>query len=99
MELSKVIGENLKEYRKGFGFSQDQVASFIGVDRSTISLYENAEREIPITHLEKLSDLYAVELEDLILKSNKTVARFPPLRNPIVNSVEFTRFKQRAAKL
>lgn len=66
MEVGTIIGNNLKEYRKLKGLSQDQVGAFIGFDRSLISLYENAEREIPITHLEKLSDLFGVDLEDLL---------------------------------
>lgn len=66
MDVSSIIGNNLKEYRKRLCLSQDQVGAFIGVDRSAISLYENAEREIPLMHLEKLSDLFAVELEDLL---------------------------------
>lgn len=46
--------------------SQEQVASVLGVDRSLISLYENGEREISLTSLEKLSDLFGVELEELL---------------------------------
>jgi transcriptional regulator with XRE-family HTH domain len=70
MELSKIIGQNLKEYRKNFRYTQDNLAKLLGVDRSTVSHYENAEREISIVHLNKIADLFGIELEDL-LESDK----------------------------
>jgi transcriptional regulator with XRE-family HTH domain len=75
MELSKIIGQNLKEYRKSFGYTQDNLANFLGVDRSAISHYENAEREISIVHLNKIADLFGIELEELLEsdKKNNTV--------------------------
>ncbi len=72
-ELGKIIGQNLKNYRTHFGFNQDHVAEFLQVDRSTISLYESAEREISIVHLNRLADLFGVELEDLVEESEEKV--------------------------
>lgn len=66
MEIGKIIGTNLKEFRKKFGYEQEDIAQYLGVDRSTISLYENSQREISIVQLHKIADLFAIELEDLI---------------------------------
>lgn len=66
MQESQLIGNNISGYRKRFGLTQDQVAGFIGVDRSTISLYESGDREVPLVTLEKLSDLFSIELHDLV---------------------------------
>jgi len=66
MEIGQIIGRNLKEYRIRKGYSQDHIAKFIGIDRSNISYYENAEREVPFVILDKLADLYAIELDDLL---------------------------------
>jgi transcriptional regulator with XRE-family HTH domain len=66
MELGKVIGDNIKAYREKFGYSQENLANCLGVDRSIISHYENGNREISIIHLNKLADLFANEVEDLI---------------------------------
>lgn len=65
MEIMTVIGRNLKDYRLKMGYSQDQLAKYLGVDRSTISHYETAEREASLVHLSKLADLFGIELEDL----------------------------------
>ena len=36
----KTLGERLREAREYLGFSQDQVATFLGVPRSALSLME-----------------------------------------------------------
>jgi transcriptional regulator with XRE-family HTH domain len=65
MELSKIIGSNIKLYREKLGYTQDHLASLLGVDRSLISYYERGEREISLAQLNKIADLFAVDLEDL----------------------------------
>lgn len=64
MEIMNIIGSNLKDYRIRMGYTQDQIAKFIGVERSTISHYETAERELSLVHLSKLADLFGIEMED-----------------------------------
>ncbi len=66
MEFSKKLGDNLRSYRKKFGYSQDHLAKLLNVERSTISKFETGDREISIIHLNKMADLYGVELESLI---------------------------------
>jgi transcriptional regulator with XRE-family HTH domain len=66
MEIGKIIGNNLKDYRLKYAYSQEYIAKYLGVDTSIISRYETADREISIVHLNKLADIYGVELEDLI---------------------------------
>ena len=63
-EIMTIIGNNLKDYRQKLGYTQDQIAKLLGVERSTISHYENAEREATLVHLSKLADLFGIELED-----------------------------------
>ncbi len=71
MKPAKIIGNNLKNYRDRFGYSQADIAKLLGVERSTISKYESGEREISIVHLNKLSDLYGVEIEDLVAENHE----------------------------
>lgn len=65
MKPSEVIGKNLETLREKRGLSQEEVASYLGVSRPVISYYETATREIPLIHLEKLADLFCVEVADL----------------------------------
>lgn len=66
MDSSKIIGKNIKEFRVQLGLSQNQVSDFIGVDRSLIAHYESGKREIPLIQLEKLCDLFATDIENLL---------------------------------
>ncbi len=62
----KTIGANIKVLRERYGFSQTEVANFLGLkDHVTISYYENGERPIPLDHLKKIADLFAVNLDTL----------------------------------
>lgn len=54
----KQLGERLKEAREYLGFSQDQVATFLGVPRSAISLLETGQRKVDAIELKKLAGLF-----------------------------------------
>ncbi len=66
MELQTILSQNLQAYRTRLGLTQDQVASFLDVDRSLIAHYEKGSREVSYPHLKKLSHLFNVEVEDLL---------------------------------
>lgn len=66
METRKIIGNNIKNYRIKLGFSQDHIANYLGIDRTAISKYENGEREISLVNLNKLADLFGIELDYLL---------------------------------
>lgn len=64
--MKKIIGNNICELRKQQGLTQVALAKFLSVSRVQISHYERGERNIPMTHLNKLADLFGVELSDLL---------------------------------
>lgn len=66
MEPNTIIGGNVKAYRDKLHYTQDAIANFLGVKREVISYYENGKREIDLIKLEKLADLFNVELQDLL---------------------------------
>jgi transcriptional regulator with XRE-family HTH domain len=57
-EDRKTLGERLREAREYLGFSQDQVATFLGVSRSALSLIETGRRKVDALELKKLAGLY-----------------------------------------
>lgn len=63
------IGNVLKAYRESSGFSQEVVASFLGIKREVLSYYESNSRQASLDVLEKLADLYGVELVDFFEKN------------------------------
>jgi transcriptional regulator with XRE-family HTH domain len=54
----KVLGERLREAREYLGFSQDQVATFLAVSRSALSLMETGQRKVDALELKQLAGLY-----------------------------------------
>lgn len=54
----KVMGERLREAREYIGFSQDQVAAFLKVSRSALSLIETGQRKVDALELKQLATLY-----------------------------------------
>ena len=57
-EERKALGERLREAREYLGFSQDQVATFLSVPRSALSLMETGQRKVEALELKKLASLY-----------------------------------------
>lgn len=66
MTTQDQIRKNLVTLRSRRGLSQEEVAAYLKISRPLISYYESGEREIPLPHLEKLSDLFGVEVSDLM---------------------------------
>jgi len=56
-------GVTIKALREKFGYSQEDLARFLGVKREMISYYETAVREVPLEILERLADLFGVDLD------------------------------------
>ena len=54
----KTLGERLREAREYLGFSQEEVATFLGVSRSALSLIETGQRKVDALELKKLAGLY-----------------------------------------
>ena len=68
--MNKIIGQNLCKLRKANNFTQEQVAEYLGINRSTYSNYELGEREMPFELLERAADLFGCDLV-LLLEENK----------------------------
>ncbi|MBE6765051.1 MAG: helix-turn-helix transcriptional regulator [Ruminococcaceae bacterium] len=64
--MKNSLSERLKFYRKSLGLTQEQVASAIGVNRSTYTYYEKGSSSPNLASLMQLSSLFGVEYSDLI---------------------------------
>jgi transcriptional regulator with XRE-family HTH domain len=54
----KAMGDRLREAREYLGFSQEEVATYLGVSRSALSLIETGQRKVDALELKKLASLY-----------------------------------------
>lgn len=62
--MTNILALNFKKMRENLGFTQEKVGKYLSCTREEISYYETGAREIPLTILEKSSDLFGVELND-----------------------------------
>ncbi len=68
-----IIGLNLKKLRESKGLTQNEVAHYLSISRSAIAQYESGGRNVPISHLLKLSDLYGIKESDLLKEDIESV--------------------------
>lgn len=60
------FNENLRHARENKGYTQKNVAEYIGVAKSTYSLYESGNREPSVQTIKKLADYLSVSADDLL---------------------------------
>lgn len=70
--LATRMGKRLKELRKTYGFTQTQVADYLGIDQSNYSKIEHGKRRLNKMHqLKDLSNLYGCTEEYLLCESDE----------------------------
>jgi len=60
------IGLNIKRIRERLGYTQDDLANYLKVQRPIISNIETGDKECSFDHLERLAALFNVDLTDLL---------------------------------
>lgn len=66
-----LLSAKLIELRQYFGYSQQEIADYLGLTREAYSHYERSAREPSLETLVKLSKLYQIDISELI--NEKTV--------------------------
>lgn len=67
-----VFGERLKSLRLQNHLQQEQVARLVGVERSTVSMWENDLRQPSYATLVRLADVYGVTTDFLLGRTNNS---------------------------
>ena len=75
----------LRELRKASALTQDQLAQHIGVTKQAVSQYERGIRQPEYETLEMLGDFFNVDLDYLLVRSDKTtlLPQSGYYRNPV----------------
>lgn len=71
-QINKYVGSKIKDYRKSFGLSQEELAKKIGVGKTTISNYEVGIRSPKKPQLIKLSEVFDVAIDDFFPQTVST---------------------------
>ena len=70
MEMQLI--RNLKQYRTEKLLTQTDVANRIGCTTASYCRYENGDRELPVSLLIRLADLYKVSIDTLVGRDNNS---------------------------
>jgi len=68
---NKTIGKRLQSVRESTGFTQEQVAKYLGTKREIISYIETGARPVNTLMLRRLADLYGYKLSYFVDESVK----------------------------
>lgn len=61
----EALGNRLREMREYCGYSQEEVASYVGVPRTAVTQMENGQRGVDALELTRLARLFKCSVEDL----------------------------------
>ena len=64
--LKKTTSENLENSRKKLGLNHSEFAEKLGVNRTTLYLYESGRRNIPIELLYRLWEVFKIEPNEIL---------------------------------
>ena len=89
MDLQK-IGTFMKDLRKEKGFTQEQLAESLNVSRRTVSRWETGMNMPDLDLLMELSDLYEVDLREMLNGERKSENKMNTEMQETVLQVAFT---------
>lgn len=67
------IADRLQDLRKKAGYSQEQVAEMLGLSRQAVSKWESGQGKPEIDNIVKLTEIYHVSADYLLLGTEKEV--------------------------
>lgn len=73
--------ENIRNLRIDNGYTQKQIAAYLGISQNTYSQYEVGVLNYSVDTLEKLADFYGVSV-DYLLGRNGEKKPYPPKERP-----------------
>lgn len=68
MDIIKVFGKNVRNYRKQKGISQEKLAELSGLHRTYISDIECFRRSISLDNIQKIANALEIETYKLFLE-------------------------------
>jgi transcriptional regulator with XRE-family HTH domain len=72
MNTTEQLASKIKVLREVHNYTQEYVASVLEISQNTYSLIEKGETKLTVDRLEKLAQLYKMDLPDLIRLNEQT---------------------------
>lgn len=71
MNIIKVFGENVREYRLGLGLSQEKLADKCGLHRTYIGSIECFQRNVSLENVQKIANALGKEPYQLLINKKE----------------------------
>lgn len=68
VDILKVFGTNVRNYRRSLGLSQEKFAEMAGLHRTYISDIERFQRSIALENVQKIADALSIETYKLFIE-------------------------------
>ncbi|VTT24992.1 helix-turn-helix domain-containing protein [Streptococcus gordonii] len=81
-----MLGKQLKLHREQKGYSQNQIAEYLGTTRQTISNWENDKTIIDSHFLIRLADFYQISLDELCGRKMISVYKNSKIKSMILDN-------------
>ncbi len=78
--MEDIVRENFKKLRKKINVTQEQMAEYLNLEQSSISKFENGERTISVSNLEKACALFGIHVNDIYKKTVSPKVLSPSFR-------------------
>ena len=75
MDVRKLVGRNVRQYREKVGVSQEELAYRAGIDRTYVSGIERGIRNPTVLVLQDLASVLKVRPADLLADVDSTVVK------------------------
>ncbi len=75
--MNEIVRENFRRFRRKTNISQEQMAEYLDLEQSSISKFENGERSLSMSNLEKACALFGIKTSD-IFKGESSVDNLSP---------------------
>jgi transcriptional regulator with XRE-family HTH domain len=76
-KTNKVIGKNIRTFRHQRGWSQEDVASRLGISIPAFSKIETGVTDINLSRLEQIANIYEVDVVQIIAMDTEVVEQQP----------------------
>lgn len=77
-----------KELRTANKLTQDDMANFLNISRSSVGMYEQGKREPSYEMMEKIADYFNVDI-DYLIGRKETTERIPTMSNAFNERLEY----------
>ena len=68
MQLTQILADNIREYRREHGLSQEDFADLCGLHRTYVGSVERGERNVTLSTLEVFATVLKIPVPELLAK-------------------------------